>query len=100
VAARSTGREYVYLTSADAGIAESRACRRQRQVAIIEATIGPAALAPPPELIIQAALMDAEVLHDPLRLQKPAVRPGRTQILQDLLIRDPVIRQVRPGAGD
>jgi fatty-acyl-CoA synthase len=57
--------EYVYLTSADAGIAESRACRRQRQVAIVDATIGPAALAPPPELIIQAALVDAEVLHDP-----------------------------------
>jgi hypothetical protein len=51
--------EYVYLTSADAGIAESRACRRQRQVAIVDATIGPAALAPPPVEVMGGRAVDS-----------------------------------------
>ena len=92
--------EYVHVRSTDAGVAESRACRRQRQIPVVDAAVGPAALAPPPELIVETALVDTEVLHHPLRLEKPAVRPGRTEIAEDLLIRDPVIRQVRPDAND
>ena len=73
--------------------------RPQCQVAVVEAAVGPAALAPSPELIIEPALMDAQAVDHPVRLQQPAVGPGRAQIPQDLLVRDPVIRQIRPGAG-
>ena len=78
--------KHVHVRGGDACIAQSRTGRPQRQVAVVQTAVGPAALAPSPELVIEPALMDAQVADDPVRFEQPAVGPGRAQILKDLLV--------------
>ena len=70
----------------------------QRQIAVEDPAVGAAALAPPAELVVQPPLMDAEVFDDPLGLEGPAVRANGTKVLENLLVGDPAVRQVRPDA--
>ena len=82
----------------DAGVDEGGLPGSERQIPVVEAAVGPAPLVPPAELVVQPPLVDAEVLDDPLGLEGPAVRANGTEVLEDLLVGDPVLRQVRTDA--
>jgi hypothetical protein len=92
----------IHFGGVDLGVDESSAPGSERQVAVVQAAFSPAALVAPAELIIQPALMNAEVLDDPFGLQWPTVRANGAKVLEDLLVGDSVFRQVGtdPDQGD
>ena len=82
----------------ESGVDEGGAPGSQRQISVVEAAVGPAPLAPPAELVVQAPLMDAEVLDDPLGLERSAVRANGAEVFEDLLVGDSVFGQVGADA--
>jgi hypothetical protein len=52
----------------------------------------------PAEVVVQPPLVDAEVLDDPFGLERPAVRTDGSQVFENLLVGDPVVRQAGAGA--
>jgi hypothetical protein len=82
------------LGGLDPGVVEGGVRRSEREVAVEEAAIDPAPLVSPAELVVQPSLMDPKVLDDPLGLEKPPIGASGTKVLQDLLVRDSVVRQV------
>ena len=79
----------------DPGVGEGGAPGSERQITVVEAAVGAAPLASPAEVVVQPPLMDAEVLDDPLGLERPTVRANGTEVLEDLLVGDPAVRQDR-----
>ena len=73
--------EKVDRVGAEIGILERGADRLHHEVSVVHPTVGTTALPPAAELIIQAALPDAEMFHHPLGLQQCAVGPGGAQVL-------------------
>jgi hypothetical protein len=63
----------------------------ESQVAVEHPPFGPAPLVCAPELIVQSPFVDTEVPHDPLWLQGFAVRTHRMEVVEDLLVRDPMV---------
>ena len=90
--------QHVDVRGVDPGVGERGTPRSQRQITVVEAAVGSAQLAPSAEVVVQPALTNAEVLDDPLGLERPAVRTNRAQVLQDLLVGDPPLRQVGADA--
>ncbi len=79
----------------DPGVVERGTPGSQCQITVEEAAVGAAPLASSAEVVVQPTLMDAEVFDDPLGLERPTVRANGTQVLEDLLVGDSAVRQVR-----
>ena len=76
------------------GIGQGGAPRPQRQVTVEQAALGPAPLAPPPELVVQPPLVDAQMSYDPFGLEGPAVGAQGPEVFEDLLVGHSVFRQI------
>ena len=72
--------------------------RRLANVAFEDTFLVAIQIPPSAKLVVQPALMDAKVLDDPLGLEASAVRANGTQVLQNLLVGDSVIRQIGADA--
>ena len=73
--------------------------RAQGQIAVVDPAIGPATLASPTEFVVKPTLLDRKVLHDPLRLEQPAIGSCRSEVFEDLFVGDSMLWQVRPDPG-
>jgi hypothetical protein len=85
---------HVDLVGVQPGVDQGGPAGSERQVTVIESALGPAPLASPAELVVQSPFIYAKVLDDPLGLKGPTVRASRTEVFEDLLVRDSAIGQV------
>ncbi len=88
--------EQVDLAGAQLGVVQGGAGGSEGKVTVVEAAVGPRALAPTTELVVESAFVDGEMPHHPLGFEQPSVGPGWAQVAENLLVGDPVLGQKRP----
>ncbi len=87
--------QHVDVGGLDPGVVQRSTTGSQCQISVEKAAVRAALLASSAEVVVQPTLVDAEVFDDPSGLERPTVRTNGTQVLQDLLIGDTALRQIR-----